>query len=402
MVYYKVMFKFPHSLPNKTFEDLIVRWFRPIKNNESVSILNVSSSSQWHFIHQLLNRRSLLKKYCINVAETQFLILDLNSFPIESKDEFKIYLKDAIKKNAKKVIFFVQGSENLLSEKLELLTYFDLLNRRNLFSFLLFFKKNITLPKFTQAFSKYDLLYQNIIPTAFYKKEDMYHFILHEAGRYKIDLSKKLVDSIYLECAGRMILAKHAVRYYSRTKDEKGIFSHEEMKIKLRMMYEEFEPEEKIVLEKIINKNTSFRTFEIEIINYFIQINLVARDKSEYEITIKLLDSYIKKLNTKLLNIYLNKSDQICINNVVIESIFSVREKKLTREFLKRRNELISRNDVASILWGENYLQKYTDWALDMSINRLRKKLKHIGLDEKIIKTKRKAGFVFSLEATSI
>ncbi|MBI5151151.1 MAG: winged helix-turn-helix transcriptional regulator [Candidatus Pacebacteria bacterium] len=52
-------------------------------------------------------------------------------------------------------------------------------------------------------------------------------------------------------------------------------------------------------------------------------------------------------------------------------------EQTLIHEFLKRKNEVISREEIAQILWGEKYLEKYSDWAIDKTISRMRKNMEH-------------------------
>lgn len=389
------MYKFPYSLPDKSFEEVISIWFRSIQNHESASILNLSSSSQWHYVHQLLARPQLLQKHFPKTIGVQLIPLDLNSFPIDSIDEFDVYLKEMSRKNAKKTIIFVQGADYLLSEKLELLKYFNDLSRKKKVSFLLFFKKNITLPRIVKLFSSYDILYQNIIPIPLNSKKSIRHFILHEANRYKTELPMHLVDTIMHQCGGRMLLAKQAVRFYSRTQNEIKIFNHEEMRLKLRMIYEEFEPEEKEVLEKLVMNQNISAADEKDIVNYFTDIRLVVNNQHQYQLTIPLLETYLRNLQVNKWDIHLDKVNRVCVNGVIVSSIFSKREERLLVTFIAKKQTLISRETVATILWKEHESETYTDWALDMSIKRLREKLQLLGLNREIIKTKRKLGFIF-------
>ncbi len=44
-------------------------------------------------------------------------------------------------------------------------------------------------------------------------------------------------------------------------------------------------------------------------------------------------------------------------------------------DMLKERKNVITREEIAKLIWGENYLDKYSDWAIDQLIHRLRGKL---------------------------
>lgn len=43
--------------------------------------------------------------------------------------------------------------------------------------------------------------------------------------------------------------------------------------------------------------------------------------------------------------------------------------------FLERENQYVTRDEIAQILWGKLWQEKYSDWALDKSVSRLRRSL---------------------------
>jgi hypothetical protein len=55
------------------------------------------------------------------------------------------------------------------------------------------------------------------------------------------------------------------------------------------------------------------------------------------------------------------------------------------------QGRLIMRDEIAKLIWGDNYLEKYSDWAIDRHMSDLRKAL--MGLAQ--IKTKKGQGFIF-------
>jgi hypothetical protein len=56
--------------------------------------------------------------------------------------------------------------------------------------------------------------------------------------------------------------------------------------------------------------------------------------------------------------------------------------------------EIVSRDILAKLLWGDNWTEKYSDWAIDQQLSELRKQLRKIKIRDTIV-TKKGEGFVF-------
>jgi DNA-binding response OmpR family regulator len=50
-------------------------------------------------------------------------------------------------------------------------------------------------------------------------------------------------------------------------------------------------------------------------------------------------------------------------------------EKKVLQLLKDFREDIVSREDIAKCMWGPNYLDRYSEWAIDKIISRIRKKL---------------------------
>lgn len=79
-----------------------------------------------------------------------------------------------------------------------------------------------------------------------------------------------------------------------------------------------------------------------------------------------------------------------------MDTFFSKREKRLLINLLKNNQKIISRDLVAQAIWGSEYDNSYTDWALDQFIRRLRNKLSSLGFAKTLIKTVKNRGFTIS------
>jgi hypothetical protein len=63
-------------------------------------------------------------------------------------------------------------------------------------------------------------------------------------------------------------------------------------------------------------------------------------------------------------------------------------QKLLFDYFTDHPSQIISRDQIAAIIWGSNSTQKYSDWAIDQLLSRLRAKLKNTGYQLSTIKNR--------------
>ena len=65
------------------------------------------------------------------------------------------------------------------------------------------------------------------------------------------------------------------------------------------------------------------------------------------------------------------------IGDLEFEGNLGAQEITLLQKFLSEPGKLFSRDQIAEALWGKLANEKYSDWAIDKAISRLRKKLKY-------------------------
>ena len=88
------------------------------------------------------------------------------------------------------------------------------------------------------------------------------------------------------------------------------------------------------------------------------------------------LNGLITKLNDEKLTNLTETQDRLLVN------------------FLKHEEEVVSNDDIAKIMWGEDHLEKFSLAAMIKMIHQLRQKLKVAGLQKEVIFTKRGEGYV--------
>jgi hypothetical protein len=98
-------------------------------------------------------------------------------------------------------------------------------------------------------------------------------------------------------------------------------------------------------------------------------------------------------LENYLQNKYKNNLDSIFSQQQVI--LMTPQEKAIYQFLLTKKNCLISREDIASIIWKEKSIELYSDWAIDQLISRIRRKIKEKFPNLHII-TQKRQGFLLT------
>jgi hypothetical protein len=119
--------------------------------------------------------------------------------------------------------------------------------------------------------------------------------------------------------------------------------------------------------------------------NYLVKLGVI--DFESKLITIKLLQQYL------LYKFSISKIDkegsQLSRSGILLQNLLSNQELILL-SYLYDQNSFVSKEAIAEVLWGKNWPEKYSDWAIDKLISRIRKKL-HDN-DKRIIETFKNKG----------
>lgn len=386
----------PIGLPVPTLRNMFISWINVININESASVLNISKWSQTYRLEQFLQDKEFLAENVRDYDNIGFVKIDPDYFPFDNFKGFDRYLKSIMGPGKKSYVILVANADYLITKYHDILGYINSYAINNInTSFIFFFEKNITLPEIFRTIDSYPVLLQNIITNPPYSSTDIDTFIKYKERSFGSNLPAELLKKIKHLCGNRLGLITQAIRYYSLTRDEKNIFDHDEINLKVKLIWEEFETSEKKLLEKIVKKEYDFTAEENDIISHFLKTRLLEKSKKNiYKISIPLLVRFMEKTLVKKAVITVNFDKKIVINDIVVDEFFSRRERKLIRRLLAEKNRTVKRELVGNILWGD---EPYTDWALDQAIRRLRNKFFKLGLPKDIIATRKNSGFVFNV-----
>lgn len=92
------------------------------------------------------------------------------------------------------------------------------------------------------------------------------------------------------------------------------------------------------------------------------------------------------------------KNGKLWLNgSVAVEDQLSFQEVTVLRRLWEKIGQQVTRSEVAEVLWGKEAEEKYSDWAIDQVISKIRRKTGDVG-EKRMIQTTKGVGFVLSQE----
>ena len=292
--------------------------------------------------------------------------------------------------------FFISHITSLIkSGKYQDLIDFEYIIRTSKnFSAVVFSEIDLSDPKYKQLSDKCSFLYDHISKYPLYGKDDCRQFLKHYTEQWNFHPDRKIVNQIIGACGGYLWLIHQALR---TIRNEECIvdeaLTSEEMILKLETVWNKFTPEEKRVIEKVY-----FDTFESSLsltheYSYLKKIKAIIESDNKPALGIPLLAEILRR-ELRLKKFRLDR-DKILIGERDISSNLSKNEKVFLTLLLNSKKQVVARDTIAASLYGQNWQENYSDWAIDRLSHRLRKKLNRLGIDSKLISTLKKKGFKF-------
>ncbi|MBI2465467.1 winged helix-turn-helix transcriptional regulator [Candidatus Shapirobacteria bacterium] len=111
-----------------------------------------------------------------------------------------------------------------------------------------------------------------------------------------------------------------------------------------------------------------------------------------------LFEEWLRNKLGECLNRIEAKDGKLWLNgNIDLETDLSFQEYQVLDELFKNKSTMVTRNQIAEILWSKDTEEKYSDWAIDQIMSKIRKKIGDVG-EKRMIRTVKGQGFVFGQE----
>lgn len=251
---------------------------------------------------------------------------------------------------------------------------------------------------------------QNVVYVPLRKDVDIDYTIDFFAKRHNLTFPQNFRQVIYQICGGHPYMLKVAVRAYrnqgpfSDSEDFKKALMHSyELYSASKGIYNPRTDIERAVLKKIVrNKSIPESSEEVSVLNDLQKLGLILKDKAGNLVLFsEVFSDFVLQVITEednvgepgLIDLDPN-SGAVRFNNEPVDEYFTRQEYSILVLFLQKPVSIITRDDIGAVLWGEDSYQKYSDWAIDQLISKLRKKIKNIGSNAKVL-TLRGRGYKF-------
>jgi len=109
---------------------------------------------------------------------------------------------------------------------------------------------------------------------------------------------------------------------------------------------------------------------------------------------IKESKEYLRSLGIYLERVFEIKNSKILVRGKPSNIILSPTQEKILRFLITKRQKVVSFNEIAEIIWGEDSYDKFSEYAITKTIQRLREKIALMGVFPQIIQTVKKSGYV--------
>lgn len=242
-----------------------------------------------------------------------------------------------------------------------------------------------------------EVLLQNVLYIPIFR-EEMDYLISRITSRFERDFSQEEKELLKNLCGPHPYMIKVASRFISRfngkkielKKIEDQLLNHFEMNAVGRGILEVQTKKSKEVLKKLAQGDQNISSLEGSILD---RLGLIYKNNTgQWKIFGKIFKNVcLAKKGLAFRGkkegglVFEPKVGAILFQGRPIEEKFTTQEYNVLTSFLKESDVLKTRDNIGEVLWGEESYEKYSNWAIDQLISKLRKKLKKIGAKGKII-----------------
>jgi len=424
-----------YPLPKKSLEQIAKTIFTTIKNRDCLTCLCVAGTGRRTLLNFYLKERNFIRNILgDSFDKTVFVYVNLdNAVDMTNESVFKtfseaLFLEMKIRNiktdrnETHDLLATIKTNLELLIKKqyyvvfllndFEYLFHFSDTIFRNLESILAVNKSEINFAFFStlnllkeESLAKlHNLKYaitQNIHYRPVLTAEDSQYIIDKIATGLKLELDIKTKKILIDLCCGHPQLIKYSIylikELENKAADLRFILVNDIQLLNIcNDVWRNFNQEEKEILIHV------FKTGKIpsqlkKYADFLINTNILRlKSDSTYTIFCGLFSHFIYNQIPKNKLIFEEKTNQLFLGAKSIGNRFTFQESKMLIHFIKNENKTISRDEVAQILWGKNYIESYSDWSIDKLISVLRKKMNQVGFSSKSLITLKKRGFSFT------
>lgn len=273
-------------------------------------------------------------------------------------------------------------------------TVHDEVTRSTIIQASFFIEKNIHTEPFASIFSTHTKFQQNISLFPAYSAEDSKIFADNLCNMWEIQPDKDLLHWVLDEFGGFLWFMREAIR---QIRDAQTPITREEIlnsspiRLRFATLSNLLSPAEMNLLSNIHQqKLISPEQRQSSEFRYLSDIKIIVENGNGFVIR-----------PSSLYKMHHEASEGVQLGNEhtlpgdTPFDIFTKQEEKVMKLLLENKNKIVSREQIAQIMWGEqDWNEKYSDWAIDKIISRIRQVLDEQGISSLTLITKKGRGFL--------
>lgn len=246
--------------------------------------------------------------------------------------------------------------------------------------------------KFRETFGDMaNLALQNIWYMPFYDQKSSEAVIKNQVDAGFVEINSKQSDEIMQLGGGYALLIRYLLR--NLDKDEKRLLQDPELISIMQRIWDGLSDDSQFWLFSTA-KGSSNPT---ESPSEYLKTGLIRGEKNSWKFFSPLFNQYILNLAELKLPEIKQDNDRLIVAGQDAEKLLSNKQFDFFTLLWEKKDKITSRNEIAQILWGENWVDKYSDWAIDQFVKRTRNRINDRG-DKKVIKTVRGKGYTLGME----
>jgi len=267
----------------------------------------------------------------------------------------------------------------------------------------------------------YGNLYNQIMSTVMWLKLPTRNAFNEEleywSQQYNYKFPKELQDFIWKQTAGHPGLVKHMIAYFfensSLDYELSVITEHFILNTNLEQIIAALDKNETTALRQIAQSGKHSNANHSDAITALLNYDLIERTQAGYRVKIGLLEDFLIRENNKFATVQSHlklpqinqkltfdlklQQGNVYIDGEKTEADFTEREYHVIEYLESQRGKICTRDAIAKVIWKNEVNEKYSEWGLDQTMSRIRKKLGDNGYKPRYIKTLRGRGFKLKL-----
>lgn len=289
----------------------------------------------------------------------------------------------------KKLILFVDGIDKMIRnnywEIIDELAYIAQINLKT--HVFVISETDITHSQFFTHYSKRSLLCQNIQIIPRFDPSQAIPFMKYLSHEWHVVLTPDQEKWITDNCGGHLFFIVEVFRQVAKNPH----ISYEDLNkidtflLKAKAIFSNFLEDEQKVLISVANRYPIPLTIDHSK-NFLLKLGWIRQEKDIYTITVPLVKQYILGLTSV---------QQSSFSHLFV--LLTKLERTVFENLVSNENKITKREDIGQYIWGDQHIEKYSDWAIDQLMHKLREKIRKANLPYEIV-TKKGEGFIFKVK----